>query len=529
MRIVERFSNYKEFFEERRLDPTGSAAFFILEKCWGMSLIYQAGTLNTTALTVPNLYVQIAQPQSLTLAGSSSSIMGIVGTAGWGPVGMPVPVGSVGEYMSYFGAKQDNATDAGLAVNIAAMQGASSFIVVRVTDGTDVAASAVLDGVTLTAAHTGTAGNALTVTVSPIGSGFALAVSHAVLGVSTYTGADWSTIAKTVSSDAAALVKIVLPSEVPAIAAGSVTLSAGTDGSVPGTQAFIGQDGEARTGMYALRGQGCSVATLHGLTDSISFASQAAFGSSEGMYMILSGPAGEQLSAAVATKSGIGLDSTAAKLMFGDWLWWSDDTNGIMLVSPQAFAAGILVALSPEQSSLNKQLSGVVGSQKAGLGSSTAAYSTADLSTLFTAGIDVICNPAPGGAYWAVRCGHNTSSRSVVNGDNYTRLTNYIAASLAGGMGTYVGSVINDTLFGDIRATLLGFLSSLLSQGILGVVNGVLPYSVVCDSSNNSQARIALGYVQADIAVQYQGINEKFIVNLQGGTSVSVSTALGSV
>lgn len=128
-----------------------------------------------------------------------------------------------------------------------------------------------------------------------------------------------------------------------------------------------------------------------------------------------------------------------------------------------------------------------------------------------------------------MRCGHNTSSRSVVNGDNYTRLTNYIAASLAGGMGTYVGSVINDTLFGDIRATLLGFLSSLLSQGILGVVNGVLPYSVVCDSSNNSQARIALGYVQADIAVQYQGINEKFIVNLQGGTSVSVSTALGSV
>jgi len=93
----------------------------------------------------------------------------------------------------------------------------------------------------------------------------------------------------------------------------------------------------------------------------------------------------------------------------------------------------------------------------------------------------------------------------------------------------YQADHINDTLFGDIRATLLGFLSSLLSQGILGEVNGVLPYSVVCDSSNNSQARIALGYVQADIAVQYQGINEKFIVNLQGGTSVSVSTALGSV
>jgi len=52
---------------------------------------------------------------------------------------------------------------------------------------------------------------------------------------------------------------------------------------------------------------------------------------------------------------------------------------------------------------------------------------------------------------------------------------------------------------------------------------------VVCDSSNNPQSRTALGYVQADVAVRYQGINEKFIVNLQGGASVTVSSASGSV
>ncbi|KXV36326.1 hypothetical protein AD936_14240, partial [Gluconobacter japonicus] len=62
-----------------------------------MSLVYQAGTLNTTALTVPNLYVQIAQPQTLGLTGASSSKLGIVGTAGWGPVGSPVPVGGMGD------------------------------------------------------------------------------------------------------------------------------------------------------------------------------------------------------------------------------------------------------------------------------------------------------------------------------------------------------------------------------------------------------------------------------------------------
>jgi uncharacterized protein len=41
--------------------------------------------------------------------------------------------------------------------------------------------------------------------------------------------------------------------------------------------------------------------------------------------------------------------------------------------------------------------------------------------------------------------------------------------------------------------------------------------------------RTALGYVQADVQVQYQGINEKFIVNLQGGQGVSVANASGSV
>jgi ribosome-associated toxin RatA of RatAB toxin-antitoxin module len=33
-----------------------------------------------------------------------------------------------------------------------------------------------------------------------------------------------------------------------------------------------------------------------------------------------------------------------------------------------------------------------------------------------------------------------------------------------------------------------------------------------------------LGYVQADVQVQYQAINEKFIVNVQGGQTVQVST-----
>ena len=102
-------------------------------------------------------------------------------------------------------------------------------------------------------------------------------------------------------------------------------------------------------------------------------------------------------------------------------------------------------------------------------------------------------------------------------------MTNFLAATLVSGMGQYVGQVINAGLFRRIRATQLSFLQNLLGQGILGSTDGNLPFSVVCDISNNPQSRTSLGYVQCDVQVQYQGINEKFIVNMEGGQTVTVN------
>ena len=135
----------------------------------------------------------------------------------------------------------------------------------------------------------------------------------------------------------------------------------------------------------------------------------------------------------------------------------------------------------------------------------------------------MIANPQPGGSFWGVRGGHNSASNPAINGDNYTRLTNYIAATLAAGMGQYVGQVINANLFQRIRATQLSFLQNMLGQGLLGSTDGSLPFSVVCDTSNNPATRTGLGYVQSDAQVQYQAINEKFIVNMEGGQTVQVS------
>ena len=97
------------------------------------------------------------------------------------------------------------------------------------------------------------------------------------------------------------------------------------------------------------------------------------------------------------------------------------------------------------------------------------------------------------------------------------------AATLAAGMGQYVGQVINATLFRRIRSTQMSFLQTLLGQGVLGSTDGTQPFSVICDTSNNPPERTSLGYVQSDAQVQYQAINERFVVNLEGGQTVQVT------
>jgi phage tail sheath protein FI len=510
--------------------------------------IFAAGALNTTALIVPDLYVQIVPPQTLLLNGVPTDTLGVVGTASWGPVGEPTIIGTMSDYAGAFGPVMARKYDMGTQVATAVQQGAANFICVRVTDGTDTAASvSILGAITFTALYTGSLGNQLTVTLSAGSAANSWRLSVALPGLNpemfdniTGTGAAlWTNIATAVNSGNGSLrgpSQLVAATALATSAtplAGTFPFSAGTpgtDGATTITAAtLVGRDTLPRQGMYALRSQGCALALLADTDDPTQWSVQAEFGLSESVYMILTGPAGDTITNAATTKAEAGIDTYAAKMMFGDWIYWSDQTNAVTrLVSPQGFAAGRLANLSPEQSSLNKQIYGVIGSQKSGQpgGGTATTYATADLSALLSAGIDVISNPQPGGAYWGVRGGHNSASNAAIQGDNYTRLTNYIASTLAAGMGQYVGQLVNATLFQTIRATLLAFLNGLLSQGLLGSTDGSLPFAVVCDTTNNPSSRTGLGYVQADVQVRYQAINEKFIVNVQGGQTVQVSQQL---
>ncbi len=513
--------------------------------------IVQQGAVNTTSILVPDLYVQIVPPQNLILNGVPTNVVGVVGTTSWGPVNQPVLVGTMADYVTLLGPIIARKFDMGTQVATAVQQGAQNFRCVRVTDGTDTAAQAAVPGttVTLTALYTGSLGNSISAVLqagSRVGT-WRLTVTQPGLqpevydNISGIAGTFWEALAAAVNEGQGSqrarsqLIVVNAGGATAAAASFSLTLGVsvpGTDGAVSVTAAtLVGTDGPSRQGMYALRGQGCSIGVLADSDAWTCWTNQAEFGLDEGIYMLVSGPSGQAVQDGIAAKNRASIDNYAIKLLFGDWLWWSDQVNNtIRLVSPQGFAAGRLANLSPEQSGLNKPMYGIIGSERTGDPGSGkgGTYSYADLGALLGAGLDLICCPQPGGAFWGLRGGHNTSSVAGTNGDNYTRLTNYIAATLSAGMGGYVGQVVNADLFRKIRATLLSFLQNMLSQGVLGATtaDGGLPFSVICDWSNNPQTRVALGYVQADVQIQYQAINEKFIVNLEGGQSVQVSTQL---
>lgn len=505
-------------------------------------MIVQQGSVNTAAQIVPNLLVQIVAPQVQLIAGVPTDRIGLVGTAVWGPVGVPAVIGSYQDYVRTFGPLQARPRDMGTIMATAAQQGALDFRCVRVTDGTDTAAQAAhATNITFTSRYSGTLGNKISVT---IGAGSkastwraTVALPDAGILAETFdniegTGnAFWVALANAInlgqfgvrSASEIVIATAGIGTTAPAVA--TYTLTGGTDGVTGVTDtSLVGLDNTPPTGMYALRGTGSSIVALAECVDTDTWSAQLSFGRSEGAYMLLVGPKGDTVSNAASAKATAGIDDPAVKVLFGDWCYWLDNTSGQpeRLVSPQGFAAGRYATLSPEQSGLNKPIYNLVGTQRTKL---NRPYRQADLVVLGQAGIDTITNPVPGGFYFGLRFGRNGSSNPVTRGDNHTRMTNFIAATMDRGMGLYIGLLNSERTRQRCKVTLDSFLGALLDQGMIE------EFKVVCDESNNPPNRRAIGYLQADVQCRYLGIVETLLINLEGGTSVQItrqqSTATG--
>mgnify|MGYP001279341920 CR=1 FL=1 len=519
-----------------------------------MPVIVQAGTFNSASLVVPDLYVNVQQPVAAGGNVVSTNRIGIVGTAPWGPVDTPVTIGSYAAYAAAFGASTSSAMDLGTAVRFSALLGANDFRCVRVTDGTDTAATGSIGTgstkIALTSRYTGSGGNLIKYALVQNTTNtnmWTLQIAKPGMSAESYTvvwagatadstySAFWNTMVGYINNGggnySASKILVAAAGNPGAPAAIPLTaLTGGTDGGTPATAKFVGADTTPRTGMYALRTTGCALGLVLDSTDTSYWSEAVAFGLSEGVYMMLSGPAGSGYAGVSSVLQTQGIDSYAAKALAGDWLYWYDSSLDTMrLLPPGIAAAARLSQLSPADSGLNKQIAtGIVGSQQFGLTSSgqSTPYSSAELEDMAQNFVDVVTNPAPGGAYWALRFGHNTAQDASVWGDNYTRMTFYLAKTFAANFGRYVGGIITPTFLRNVKSAIQGALSSMVVAGLLSKDDaGNLPYSVTCDSSNNPQAQTALGFVRADVAVRYSGIAEKFIINMDAGGTVTISTS----
>ena len=510
--------------------------------------VSQAGSVNLTSVQVPDVIVKIQPPQQNFINGVPSNILGLVGTAQWGPVNSPTVVGSLAQYVAQFGNIQARKYDIGTALWAATLNGANNFRVVRVTDGTDTAATATIGstGVTITSKYTGSLG-ALTSVVLQAGTaanswrvivtipGLAPEVFDN-LAAGLTANAVWVAIAAAINNGISGLrgpSNIIVATAGASTAApvvGTTALTGGTDGATTITSTvLLGTDGTTRTGMYALRSTGCGIAALVDCDTSTSWTTQVAYGLSEGTYMIAVAPAGCAIAngttGTVDLKATAAIDSYTIKILHGDWCYFNDTVNNqIRLISPQGFAAGRLAGLSPQESGLNKPLYGIVGTQKS---YTNTQYSNADLTLLAQAGIDVITNPIPAGASFGLRTGRNASSNAVINGDNYPRMTNYVAYTLNSAMGIYVGrlqtTLVRQSALGAVNA----FLAGMWQQGMIGDVTnaGKQPWSAICDGTNNSAPRVALGYMQIDLRITYLSVITTLLINVEGGQSVSVNVS----
>ena len=308
--------------------------------------IVQQGSINTTALVVPDLYVQIVPPQNLVLNGVPTNVVGVVGTASWGPVGQPVIVATMSDYARNFGPIMARKYDLGTPVAAAVQQGASSFRCIRVSDGSDTAAAFIVPNTSflVTALYTGSLGTQINIVLSAgakVGTwkftvtlpGYQPEVFENIGG----TGAAfWQALASAINSGQGPQRG---PSQIVVVNTGGTTAAPvafswsfalgapGSDGAA-GVTAFslIGSDVAPRRGMYAMRGQGCTIGLLADADDSTQWTTQAGFGLSEGIYMILNMLLGTLAAMATSTVS-YWVGSSAGSAQKTDLLFRSTPTG----------------------------------------------------------------------------------------------------------------------------------------------------------------------------------------------------------
>lgn len=444
-----------------------------------MGYVFDQGNVNTTALVTPGAYIQLDPPDG-GVSFTQSNGIGQVGSAIYGPVDVACgPFGDTGSAAALFGQfnadlYQSDPFDLMRGVMQALGEAQTTVSIadwlVRITDGTDEAASVTLmdtqqsavAGGTLPAKYTGSGGDLHKITIA---SGLMLPNSVPSFNVTLFTtlsggvqsetyfnipgsasgpSAFWANFQKALaqgnqsrgpSALCGALTSVSNTAHNPAL--GTFNFTGGTDGRSGLTSAsFFGSDVQGnRQGVFALRGLPIVPAFFQccGLYDETKFATLQQLTYQEIMRVVLPFETGISTTDAVAARAANGISDK--RVMYAkDWIYWTDPVSGkVLFTDPVAILIGRMAALSPELSPLNEQVYTVVGTEH------PAVYPGDEIGLLEQNGILVICNPCLGNPYFGISTGNTTSLNSIEQPIEYSRFQDWIGLTFAATLNKFVG------------------------------------------------------------------------------------------
>ena len=370
------------------------------------------------------------------------------------------------------------------------------------------------------------------ITVTLIGGGAATPGSYAP------TVTFWAALATAINAGtpqrgaSSYIVFATCTSSAPPVTGVPIPFAGGTDGATGvTTQQLVGTDGLAssRTGMYALRGTGVDAFELCDCTDVASWGPMLALGIQEAAYPIVAAAVGTSIEDTVALRQNAGIDDPYLKVMTGDWPSFYDGYNGLTrLVSPCAIVLGLFGNLSPEQGTINKPLIAVSKTQTSSYG---IVVSSGDESFAETGGVDVIGKSEDlNEDYFSLLTGRNSSSNSAANGDEYTRLTNFLIKTYEKAGRDFVGRLQSQRPADPTRTAALQTFDS-LDQSLVDPASGSNGYGMIdaflniCDLTNNPPQLVQRGYLFLTSRVRYLNVVRYFVINLFGGGNVSVTVS----
>jgi len=225
----------------------------------------------------------------------------------------------------------------------------------------------------------------------------------------------------------------------------------------------------------------------------------------------------------IALPSGTSIDSavTAMDLIDDDRVQvlynWVKITNPFtfetQLVNPVAFKASYDVVLSYEQSASQRRLPAVViGVERVLTNNDVNRLALKRINPIRKqrgAGIvfekDISSSSEPAREQWSVR-----------------KAKDYFALSIEDGLKPFVSRPITPELFAQISSSLSAFLELEARARKIGRSDGSKPYSVLCNSSNNTQSTIQRNRVIVDVEISLLGLADKIFVYLDSGIDKTI-------